>query len=90
MSLLLVQRFLFDPDGSAGDGLAVSQVATQDVLAELRRVDSPAAGRLDAETFLKQTLEDLQPHKHRQLFKVFSGNLQQQVFKGNFTVMQKI
>lgn len=36
------------------------QVATQDVLAELGRIDPPAAGRLDAEALLKQTLQDLQ------------------------------
>lgn len=55
----LVQRFLFDPDRGAGDGVAVPQVTTQDVLAELGRVDPPAAGRLDAEALLKQTLQDL-------------------------------
>lgn len=54
-----VQRFLFDPDRGAGDGLAMPQVTTQDVLAELGRVDPPAAGRLDAEAFLEQTLQDL-------------------------------
>lgn len=56
----LVQRFLFDPDGGAGDGLAVPQVATQDVLAELGRVNAPATGRLHAEALLKETLQDLQ------------------------------
>ena len=56
---VLVQRFLFDPDRGTGDGLAVPQVATQHVLTELRRVDPPAAGRLDAEALLEQTLQDL-------------------------------
>lgn len=64
----LVQRFLFDPDGGAGDGLAVPQVTTQDVLAELGRVDPPTAGRLQAETLLKQTLQDLQRQTDRQTF----------------------
>lgn len=56
----LVQRFLLDPDRGAADGLAVPQVATQDVLAELGRVDPPAAGRLHAEALLEETLQDLQ------------------------------
>lgn len=65
----LVQRFLFDPDRGTGEGLAVPQVATQDVLTELGRVDSPTAGRLDAEAFLEETLEDLQTDG--QLFECF-------------------
>lgn len=55
----LVQRLLFDPDRGAADGLAVSEVAAQDVLAELGRVDSSAAGRLDAEALLEQPLQNL-------------------------------
>lgn len=52
-----VQRFLFDPDRA--DGLAVPQVATQDVLAKLGRVDPPAAGGLDAEAFPEEAFKDL-------------------------------
>lgn len=63
----LVQRFLFDPDRGTGDGLAVPQVAAQDVLAELGRVDSPAAGRLHAEAFLEETLKDLQTDRVNQV-----------------------
>lgn len=55
----LVQRFLFDPNRGAGEGLAVPQVATQHILTELGWVDAPAAGRLDAEAFLEEAFEDL-------------------------------
>lgn len=55
----LVQRFLLDPDGGAVEGQAVPQVPAQDVLAELGRVDAPAAGRPDAEALLEEAFEDL-------------------------------
>lgn len=62
-----VQRFLFDPDRAAASGSAETQLATQNVLAELGRVDAAAAGRLDAEAFLKEALQDLQEHMESQV-----------------------
>lgn len=70
----LVQRFLFDPDGGAAGGLAVPQVATQDVLTELGRVNPPTTGCLEVEALLKQTLQDLQADRQtvsQQLFECF-------------------
>lgn len=55
----LVQRFLLDPDGGAGDGLAGPQVPAQDVLAELGRVHPPAAGGPDGEALLEEAFKDL-------------------------------
>lgn len=52
------------------------QVATQNVLTELGRVDPPAAGRLDAEAFLEETFEDLRTNRQRSV----SGQSPQKVF----------
>lgn len=62
-----VQRFLFDPDRAAASGPAETQLATQNVLAELGRVDAAATGCLDAEAFLKEALQDLQEHMESQV-----------------------
>lgn len=67
-----VQRLLFDPDRGAGEGLAVPQVATQNILTELRWVDAPPAGRLDAEAFLEETFEDLADKQTAECFRTES------------------
>lgn len=41
------------------------QVPAQDVLAELGRVDAPAAGRPDAEALLEETFEDLRTDRRQ-------------------------
>ena len=64
----LVQWFLFDPDGRAGDGLAPDEVATHDVLAELGGVHAAAARPLHREALLEQPLQHL-----RQRSEVSSG-----------------
>lgn len=63
---LLVQRFLFNPDGGAVVGWAVPQVPAKDVLAKLRRVDAAATRRPDVEAFLEEPFEDLRTDQTRQ------------------------
>lgn len=61
-ALLSVQRFLFYPDGGV-DGETPPVLATQHVLAELRRVHAAAARGGHAETFLEEALENLRGEK---------------------------
>lgn len=58
---------MLNPDWRADDGLAVLQVTTQHVLAELGRVDAAAAGRLDFEALQEEALEDLQGDTEAQM-----------------------